>query len=458
MNSQPENTLIRDLTTGSVPKKLIFFAMPLFFSGLLQTVYNMVDMVVVGQFVGSAGLSAVSTGSDVLHFLTFIAMGFSNAGQITISQFIGAGKRENIKRIIGTIFTFLLSCALVMTFLCLLLREQIIDWVNTPVEAIHYARDYIVTCIFGLIFIYGYNLVSAILRGMGDSKHPFIFIAIAAVLNLLLDLLFVAAFQWGPFGAAFATVISQAVSFIWALVFLYRRKEQFGFDFKPGSFLIDGEIFKILIKLGIPMVLQSAAISFSKLFVSSWVNSYGLIASAVSGIGNKLQAITNVFAAALSTAGGSMIAQCIGAEKYKRVPKVILTSFLVDGVVALSLSLATVFFPYAVFGMFTRDPEVLSMALTYIPVAILLYSSCMLRPPMMSLINGSGNYRLNLAIALLDGVFVRIGLALFLGLGLKMGVYGFWYGDALASFMPFFIGGCYYLTGRWKTRKHIIKE
>jgi len=458
MSSNPQNTLIRDLTTGSVPKQLILFATPLFFSSLLQTLYNMVDMVVVGQFVGSAGLSAVSTGSDVLHFLTFIAMGFSNAGQITISQFIGAGKREDIQRIIGTIFTFLLSCALIMTFICLLLREQIIDWVNTPVEAIPHARAYIVMCIFGLVFIYGYNLVSAILRGMGDSKHPFMFIAIAAVLNLLLDLLFVAVFRWGPFGAAFATVISQAVSFIWALIFLYRRKEQFGFDFKAGSFRIDGEMFKILIKLGIPMVLQSAAISFSKLFVSSWVNSYGLIASAVSGIGNKLQAITNVFAAALSTAGGSMIAQCIGAEKYKRVPKVILTSFLVDGVVALSLSLATVFFPYAVFGMFTRDPEVLSMALTYIPVAILLYSSCVLRPPMMSLINGSGNYRLNLAIALLDGVFVRIGLAVMLGLGFGMGVYGFWYGDALASFMPFVIGGCYYLSGRWKTRKHIIKD
>lgn len=456
MEKREEKTLINDLTTGSVPRQLILFATPLVLSGLLQTVYNMVDMVVVGQFVGSAGLSAVSIGTDVLHFLTFIAMGFSNAGQVIISQFIGAGQRERVSKLIGTMFTFLLSCALVMSAVCLLLSENILVWIQVPPEAMGHARGYVVTCMVGLVFIYGYNLVSAILRGMGDSKHPFLFIAVAAVLNLVLDLLFVAVFHWGAFGAALATVIGQGVSFLWALLFLYRRKEAFGFDFKAKSFRIDRDVFRPLIKLGIPMVLQSAAVSFSKLYVNAWVNSYGVIASAVTGVGNKLQTVTNLFAQAFSTAGGSMIAQNIGAEKYERVPHIIGTAIVMDGVVSLALAAITLLFPRAVFGLFTSEAEVLEVAMTYIPVALLGYLGCVLRSPMFSLINGSGNAKLNLFVALLDGVIARIGFALLLGLTMGMGVHGFWYGDVLAGFVPFFIGGVYYLTGKWKTRKYII--
>ncbi len=453
-----EKTLVRDLTQGSVPRELISFATPLFFSGLLQTVYNMVDMVVVGQYVGSAGLAAVSTGGEILMLLTFIAMGISNAGQVIISQYIGAGRREMVSRMIGTLFTFLFACAVGVTVLCVFPREQILLWMNTPPEALGYARYYVFTCMAGLVFIYGYNLVSAILRGMGDSRHPFLFIAIAAVLNLVLDLLFVAVLRWHTFGAALATVLGQAVSFLFAVAFLFRRREAFGFDFKWRSFRIDGEEFSALMKLGVPMVLQSAAISFSKLFIGAWVNSYGVIAAAVTGVGNKLQTITNVFAQALSTAGGSMIAQCIGAEKYERVPRVIATSLALDSVVAAVLSAATVLWPRVVFGFFTTEEAVLDMAVSYIPVALLLYLGCVLRPPMFSLINGSGNARLNLAVALLDGVVMRIGFALFLGVTCGMGIRGFWYGDAFSGIVPFFIGGAYYLSGRWKTRRYVISS
>jgi len=450
--------LTRDLTAGSVPKELISFAAPLFFSGLLQTVYNMVDMVVVGKFVGSACLSAVSNGGEILTLLTFVAMGLSNAGQIIISQFLGAGRTEQVRRVIGTLFTFLPLCAVGMTVLCLFLRDDMLRWLRVPEEAFAYASQYVLVCICGLIFIYGYNLISAILRGMGDSRHPFLFISVAAVLNLVLDLLFVAVFHWAAFGAALATVLGQALSFLYALIFLWRRREAFGFDFRLSSFRIDGEVMKPLIRLGIPMMLQSAAITFSKLFISSWVNSYGVIASALTGIGNKLQTITNVFAQALSTAGGSMIAQCIGAKKFDRVPKVIGTSMAVDGTVAAALSLITVLAPRAVFGLFTNDSAVLAMARIYLPVAVLQYASCVLRPPMNSLINGSGNSRLNLCIAILDGLVVRIGLAMLLGLVFRMGIAGFWYGNALSSFMPFLIGGVYYLTGHWKTRRYLIRD
>ena len=455
METENKKSMITDFTSGSVPKQMLIFAIPLILSGLLQTVYSMVDMIIVGKFVGSNALSAVSIGSDILMVLTFISMGIASAGQVIISQYIGAGEHNKVRRLIGTLFTSMLGCAIIMTIVCLLLNNQILSWVNTPEDAWEYTKSYVITCTVGLFFIYGYNLVSAILRGMGDSKRPFLFIAIASVVNLILDIVFVGLFNMTTFGAALATVIGQAVSFICALIILFRKRDEFGFDFKPSSFRIHKDVFIPLMKLGIPMIIQSASITFSKLFVSSWINSYGVIASSVSGIGNKLDTVVSAFIHAISTASGSMTAQNIGARKFERVPKILVVCFLLDVAIVLPMTIITLIFPEAVFGLFCSESEVIEMALTYIPVCIIFYTSSMLRAPMFSLINGSGNSRLNLAVALLDGVFVRIGLALLLGLVFDMGVYGFWYGNAISGYVPFFIGGAFYLSGNWKSKNAI---
>ncbi len=452
---QNEKTMIRNLTEGSVTRLLLVFAFPLLLSNLLQTFYNMVDMIVIGQFVGKAGLSAVSIGGDFLHLLTFLAMGFANAGQVILSQYIGAGNRERVKGTIGTMFTLLGAAAVVLSIVCGLLLDTFLRWLNTPEESLQYTRQYALTCIFGLIFIYGYNLVSAILRGMGDSKRPFLFITVATVVNLVLDLLFVAVFHLGPFGAALATVIGQGVSFIWAIIYLYRRRDALGFDFKLASFKPDMEVLPRLVKLGVPMCLQSAAISISQMVVNSYINAYGVVASAVTGVGNKLAAITAVVTNALSTAGASMVGQNIGAEKYNRVPRIVGVSFIFDMAFAILLSLLTVFFPRTIFGIFNSDPEVLDMAMTYVPVSVLLYLGFGMRSPFFALINGCGNAKLNLTVGLLDGVVCRIGMALLLGLGLNMGIMGFWLGNAIAGYVPFFVGGVFFLTGRWKTRRLI---
>ena len=452
MTSKSSDTLIRDLTQGSVTRLLLIFAFPLLCSNLLQTVYNMVDMIVIGQFVGREGLSAVSIGGDVLHFLTFLVMGFSNAGQVILSQYIGAGNRDRIRGTIGTMFTVTFISAVGLTIVCYLGLDAFLHTMNTPAECFDYARQYGLTCVLGLVFIYGYNLVSAILRGMGDSKHPFIFIAVATAVNLVLDLVFVAGLGMGPFGAALATVIGQGVSFLWAIFYLYRHKESFGFDFKPASFKPDPEVLPKLIRLGLPMILQSAAINFSMLFVNSYINSYGVVASAVTGVGNKLGSITAVVTNALSTAGSSMVGQNLGAEKYHRVPKIIGVSMVIDLAFAALLSFLTICFPRTIFGLFNSDPQVLDMSMTYIPVAVLLYVGFAMRSPFFALINGSGNAKLNLIVGLLDGVICRVGLAMLMGLAMGMGIMGFWLGNAFAGYMPFLIGGGYFLTGKWKRR------
>lgn len=450
-----EDTIIANFTTGSVTKKMLLFAMPLVLSGFLQTLYSMVDMVVVGRFVGGTALSAVSIGGDILTMLTFASMGISNAGQIIISQYIGAGQRDKVTKLIGTLFVFMLGCAVCIMAVCLCTRNEILNLIHTPPESWDYTMAYVTTCMIGLPFIYGYNLVSAILRGMGDSKRPFLFIATASVINLILDLVLIGIFHLAAFGAALATVIGQGISFLCALVVLYRRKENIGFDFKPKSFCLDQEVLAPLLRLGIPMMIQSASITFSKLFVNSWVNSYGYVATAVTGIGTKLETISNTFAQAFNAAGGTMIAQNIGAGKYKRVPKAMLCAFLMAGAIAAPCAAITAIFPRQVFALFCSEKPILEMAMTYIPISLMLFISSALRVPMFSLINGSGNSRLNLAVALLDGLFIRIGLALVLGLSCGMGVYGFWYGNAVSSYVPFLIGGVYFLSGRWKNTKAI---
>ena len=315
--------LIRDLTSGSVPGTMLRFAMPLFLSGLLQMVYNMVDMIVVGQMVGTSGLSAVSIGGEMMMLITFIAMGFSNAGQILISRYVGEKRHDRIGDMVATLFTLLLSLAVLIMILFLLTYQDIMAWLNTPDSIWEYTQQYVITCILGTVFIYGYNLVSAILRGMGDSKHPFMFIAIASVLNLLLDLLFVGPMGMGPRGAALATVIGQAVSFLFALSLLYRHRDQIHFDFRPSHFRICRTVIKPLLSLGIPMVIQSAAITFSMLFVNSYINQYGEVHIAVTGIARKLENMISIVSQAISAAGGAMISQAIGARKTERVPKVV---------------------------------------------------------------------------------------------------------------------------------------
>ncbi len=452
-----QKTIIKDLTQGSVTRLLLIFAFPILCSNLLQTVYNMVDMVVVGQFVGSEGLSAVSIGADIQHCLMFLAMGISNAGQVILSQYIGAGDRTRIKGTIGTMFTLCLGCAVVLSVLCLAFLDPLLQVLNTPAESYEYAREYSVVCIGGVIFIYGYNLVSSILRGMGDSKRPFLFVAVASIVNLILDLIFVAALGWGPMGAALATVIGQGISFIWALIYLYKNREAFGFDFRLRSFKPDPVVLPKLIKLGLPMALQSAAIHLSMLVVNAYINAYGVIASAVTGVGNKLNSLTSVVCNALSTAGSTMVGQNLGGKKFERIPKIIRISLFIGLSYAIVLSLFTVFFPEVLFGFFNSEPEVLAMALTYVPVAVMLYTSFALRSPFFALINGSGNSLLNLIVGLLDGVVCRIGLALLLGLALDMGIMGFWIGNAAAGYVPFIVGFVYYLSGTWK-KSRVVKD
>lgn len=327
---------------------------------------------------------------------------------------------------------------------------------NTPAESYAGARAYTLVCFAGLFFVFGYNVVSATLRGMGDSRRPLLFIAVAAVANLILDLIFIAVFHWGPFGAALATVIGQGLSFVISLIYLYHRREAFGFDFKRESFRVHKSRLIPMVKIGCPMALQYSAVALSMLFVKSYINSYGVLASTVTGVGDKLRSMASIITRAMGTAGSSMVGQNIGAGKLDRVKRVVAVSAAVCLSACLVLSAVVLLFPEAIFSVFNTEPEVLAMARDYMPSLAIAFLTLAAMAPFNAVVNGTGFATLAMTIGLVDGVIARVGLSILLGVYLDWGIKGFWYGNALAGFVAAAIGGAYFFSGKWKTRRLLV--
>ena len=442
---------VKDFTKGNTMKQLVIFSAPLFLSNLLQVVYNMVDMLIVGDVLGKEGISAVTVGGDLSNLLTFIAIGFSNAGQVIIAQYIGGGKKEKIGKFIGTMSSFLFLSAVIISAVSIYFQDYLLIFMQTPESAYVSASEYSFICMLGLVFIYGYNMVSAVLRGMGDSKHPFIFISIAAVLNVLLDFLFVYNGK-GAAGAALATVISQGVSFVSCAVFLFIKRRDFSINCRIKDFIIpDRKMLSELIKLGVPMAIKMAAIQFSKLFVNSRINAFGVEYSAFAGIANKIASISNLISAAMNTAGSTMVGQNIAAGKENRVKDILKSLSVITLSVSTLLTVIFFFFGDSIISFFADgDHDVMRVGESFFGIALLLFYASALRAIMNALLNGSGNYKVNFATAIFDGIVMRIGLAVLFGTVLGMDYYGYLLGDAVAGFTPFVIGIIFYATGIWK--------
>ncbi len=446
-----DDSLVKDYTSGPVARQLIGFAWPFMLSNLLQTAYNLVDMVVVGQFVGPAGLSAVGIGADLIHMYTFVCMGFCNAGQVLISQYIGLKDRASVSRIVGAMFTFILSLSLVISALGLVFAGQIMGWLHVPPEALDYCRQYTVCCTAGLFFLVGYVMVAAILRGIGESRRPMVFIIIASVLNVILDLVFVSG-GMGPLGAALATVIAQGVSFLLCVGYLWRRRDRLGFEFHWRYLRPDRTNLQKLLKLGVPMSIQSCAINLSMLFVSRSINTYGVTVSAVTSVGNKLSTVASIICQALSQSGATMVGQNFAARQFDRVTRTLATAVAVGLAFAAALSAVMIAWPERVFALFDDDAAVLAMSRSYVLVAVLNFFGYALRGPSTALCNGMGFPVMNFVLGILDGVVMRIGLCVLLARTLGMGVQGYWLGGALAGFTFFLVMGPYFLSGKWKKR------
>ena len=449
-------TVIHDFTRGPLFTRMLLFSIPFMLSNGLQVLYSMADMLIVGKFVGSHGISAVMTASQSVFFLTMVGMGFATGGQVLVSQLIGRGERERLGTAIGTQFTIILAVGITFSLLSVLFAEEILKLLKTPPEAFGGAYHYLLICGGGLIFIYGYNMIAAILRGVGDSVRPFQFIVVSSLLNVALDLLFTAKFGWGVAGAGFATILSQAVAFLLALYYLYRNQEAFQFDFRPGSFKVDPQMLRALVKLGIPFAVRFGAINISMLFVTSLINSLGAATSAAFGIALRLDEFANKISQGVMMAVSTIVGQNIGAGKIDRIRRGVYYAWAICGGFFLFFGLAQLLFPRALYSFFTDDEEVLKLAPVIISALLLHYPALLIMKGTNGFVQGIGNAVFGLVIALLDGLVFRVTFSWLFGIYFQMGLYGMILGYALATYGTALPNLFYFLFIPWHKRKTVI--
>lgn len=453
-----KKSLSKDFTQGNIARQLLFFSIPFMASNALQVLYSTIDMIIVGEFVGTPGLSAVSQSSQIVNFATMICLGFSNAGQVLLAQALGAKKRKEMNDIIGTLFSFISVIAIIFTFIMICAQNWILNIMKIPAESYDMARQYLIICSAGLIFTAGYNMISAVLRGMGDAKRPFLFIGIASVVNLILDIVFTGILGWGVSGAAWATIIGQAVSFIFSLFYLFRKRDLFGFDFKIQSFIPKIKYVGMITKLGTPMAIQSGCINLSMLVVNAMINEVGVVASATFGVGVRIDDIVNKISQGIQYAAIPMISQNIGAGKHDRAKKVVHVALIFSIILTIFFMILYLTLGKQLFMMFSDDPHVHNMSSEFIKAILWMFPAFAIMRGSGAFIQGIGNARLSMILAILDGVALRIGLSWLFGIVFGWGFFGFVLGYGLAPYGYAIPSMIYFLAGKWKKRKALAED
>ena len=305
----------KNLTTGSVFKNVILFSLPYLLSYFLQTLYGMADLFIIGQFEGVASTTAVSIGSQVMHMLTVMIVGLAMGTTVSIGQAIGAGDRRRAAKDVGDTVTLFMAVSVTLMVVLLVLVNPIVSAMSTPAEAVDGTAAYLTICFIGIPFITAYNIISSIFRGMGDSKSPMYFIAVACAANIGLDYLFMGVFRLGPAGAALGTTVSQAISVAVSLVVILKRKSIVleRADFKPDR-MVMGKILKI----GVPIALQDGLIQIAFIVITIIANHRGLNDTAAVGIVEKVMSFLFLIPSSMLSAVSALGAQNIGAKKPER--------------------------------------------------------------------------------------------------------------------------------------------
>lgn len=442
-----------NLTEGSIWKVLVSFAIPIILTNVIQQFYSMVDLIIAGKYIGAAGTIGVSTGGELSDFLTPVAMALGSAGQIYIAQLVGARKDKEVKDTTGTLLSICLILSLALMVLAIVFCDGFLTLMNCPEEGFEQARAYLIITAIGFPFIFGYNAICGILRGMGESKRPLMFIIVAATVNIVTDILFVIVFHLEAAGTAIATVLSQIGSCIAAFAFLYKKRESFGFELKLSFLKIHGYAAKTIIRLAIPQIARTLLVRFSMLYVNSNCNAFGAAYAQTNSIGNKIQKFLEVFMQGIDVAAASMIGQNLGAKKQDRAAKTVWYTLALCMIVAVCASLLCLFFPRQLFAMFTNESTVIELGVVFLHIMIVHFFCSAFVGAFQSMVTGCGFVELGFAIGILDGVICKIGFSLIFLNFLGIGETSFWWGTAVSRLLPGLLCFAYFLSGKWKTRK-----
>ena len=437
---------LRDMTVGSPAGHIVLFALPLLAGSFLQQLYNMVDSWVVGNYVGDAALAAVGVGFPVIFMFTSLFMGIANGGTVVISQYYGAGKLDRVRDAVDTIYTAFVAAALPVTLLALALVKPLLAVLRVDPAAYHEAWAYLMIVCGGLVGTIGYNTNAGILNGLGNSRTTLLFLSVAAVMNIGLDLALVLLAGWGVVGVAVGTVVSQTFSWLFGLFYINRRYPQIAIH--PFCFRFDRVLFRQVMTIGLPAGLQMSLVSLGAMAVMSKVNSYGKAFSAAYNVGSRLDQMAFLAVQSLTNAVTAFVGQNTGAKKPERVRRGVRAAAAMSAVWCLAMTaLLTAMAPQLV-GAFSPEADVIRSGVSYLrcimPFYVLFGTFYILNGAM----RGAGDSVFPMVNVLLSLILVRVPVVYLLAN--RFGPGAMYYGIGIGWCVGFTLCVIYYLSGRWK--------
>ncbi len=443
---------MKDLTTGNESKLILQFAAPMLLGNVFQQLYNIVDSIVVGNFLGKEALAAVGASFPIIFTLISLVIGFAMGATIIIAQYFGSKQMQKVKLTIDTLYIVLFYASIVTTIIGITLAGPILRLIQLPEEIYPQARLYLIIYLSGLIFFFGFNGTSAILRGLGDSKTPLYFLIIATLANIVLDLLFVIVFKWGIAGVAVATVISQGGAFFTALIYLDRTHPVMKFSLFGLKF--DKEIFWKSVRIGLPSGLQQTFVSLGLLAITWIVNLFGVNVIAAYSIAMRIDSLASLPAMNFSAALSTFVGQNIGANKIERVKAGLMATLKMTTLISIFFSVVAILFSKYLMGLFTSDQEVIAIGVKYLIIVSSFYIFFSTLFIINGVMRGAGDTLIPMFITLFALWFARIPVAWLLSH--RIGETGIWWSMPIGWFIGMAMGILYYWSGRWK-KKSIIR-
>ncbi|GBR76127.1 MATE family efflux transporter [Candidatus Termititenax persephonae] len=435
-----------DMTKGSTAKLILVFTIPMFIGSVFQQLYNVVDRMIVGQFIGEKALAAVGASFSVIFLLIALAMGATMGVSVLVSQYYGAKNYKRVRLCIETSYLFMTVISLALMAVGLLCNDFILRLLNTPPEILADAELYLNTLFAGMIFFFGYNLISAILRGLGDSNTPLYLLIISTLVNIALDLIFVIYFHWGVFGAAFATVISWGVSFIGGIYYLHRINRLFRVNYFRLRFA--REIFARSMQIGLPSGVQQMLVAAGMMVLHRLVNGFGTSALAAFTAAGSIDAFAMMPAMNLSMAMSTFVGQNIGAGRRDRVRGAVKAGLVMSALIATGVSLLVVGCGKWLLLIFTAEPLVLSMGQDYLRIVGSFYLPFMLMFIYTGCLRGAGDTFIPTLLTVLSLWIIRVPAASFLSA--VIGLNGVWWSMPISWGLGLILTAAYFYSGVWE--------
>lgn len=438
-----------DLTEGSVAKQLFRFSLPFMLSMLIQQSYALIDMVIVSHFAGEAAVAGVNNGGQLTFLATSLAIGISVGGTILVGQYFGAKRTDDVQKTAATILTSMLIMAVLMAALFIPFSNTLLRALRVPEESYTEAWRYLTISLCGLPFIFMFNALAGILRGMGESKLPLIFVAIASVASAILDLILIGIFRLDAAGAAISTVCAQAGCVVAAIIYLNRSG--FMFDFRIKSFIIDKDKLRLILKLGVPAGLSQLVVNLSFLLMTVLVNGYGVSVSAAVGLAGRFNGIAIMPLIAVGNSVSMMCAQNLGAKRHDRALRTTNTGIGISLLIGTALFIVAQFLPRPIMSLFSTSLPVVDAGVIYLRAACWDYLLVAFVFSYNGLITGAGHANISLINTFISSVAIRIPAALLLSNTAGLGLRGIGLAIPAASLGALIFLIIYLLTGRWRT-------